>query len=419
MAQRGRDFAFTRFVAEHRSLLTSVALLMFADHRRAEDVVQWSLAEVYRRWPRQLDPRLAALRLVLHAMPEDVALPWRRQRSVELVDALQRPAEQPSIVADLATLSAEPRRVLILQHLCRLPVSDIAAVSGSSEARVEAWAQQAEADLARLGPERLAPGRLREELAGTLEPQPDTTEVDLEGIAATDLAHGRLLDRRRRFRSAVLVTAVLVALTLGAAQLVTLQQMRQERAQRPQQETARSSAPSPVSPAVTPRPACDMETQSCQDAILRRWGTEVASIATSYVDPRRTYFSGGSSSLNGRYDANSWWRGQVGALELDLAPKRRGATAVHLEIAATSDSATPCGQRTGQPCTAMHSRDKISLSATRAIGMSRGMEVQYVAEDEHVISAIARNTSGSKELEITEEQLVALVSDPRLRLPPL
>jgi DNA-directed RNA polymerase specialized sigma24 family protein len=418
MAQRGRDFAFTQFVAGHRSLLTSVALLMFADQRRAEDVVQSSLAEVYCRWPRHLDPRLAALRLVLHAMPEDVALPWRRQRSVELVDALQRPAEQPSIVAELARLSAEPRRVLILQHLCRLPVSDIAAVSGASEARVEAWAQQAEADLARLGPERLAPGRLREELTGTLEPQPYTTD-DLEGIAATDLAHGRLLDRRRRFRSAVLVTAVLVAVTLGAGQLVTLHQMRQERAQRPQQQTARSLAPPPVSPAMTPRPVCDMQTQSCRDAILRRWGTEVASIATSYVDPRRTYFSGGSSLLNGRYDANSWWRGQVGALELDLAPKRRGATAVHLEIAATSDSATPCGQRTGQACTAMQSRDKIRLSGTRAIGMSRGMEVQYVAEDEHVISAIARNTSGSNELEITEEQLIALVSDPRLRLPPL
>jgi hypothetical protein len=67
----------------------------------------------------------------------------------------------------------------------------------------------------------------------------------------------------------------------------------------------------------------------------------------------------------------------------------------------------------------MQPRDKIRLSATRAIGISRGMEVQYVAEDEHVISAIARNTSGSNELEITEEQLIALVSDPRLRLPPL
>ena len=145
----------------------------------------------------------------------------------------------------------------------------------------------------------------------------------------------------------------------------------------------------------------------------------MARIATSYVDPQRTYFSGGSSSLNGRYDLNSWWRGQVGALELDLAPKRPGATEVHLEIAASEDSATVCGRRTGNTCSSRHFMDGNTFTITDTTDLSQGLEVQYSPVDRQVVSVVARNTGGGRELGVTASQLMDLVSDPRLRLPPL
>lgn len=424
MAEQARDDAFVRLVAEQRGLLGSAARLMFADPRRAEDVVESALAQLYRTWHRHADPRLAALRLVLHATPEDVALPWRRDGNVELVDGAPEPTDQHAIVADLASLSEDLRRAVILRHLCRLPAPDAAAVIDTDPAHAETWLGIAETELARLDPKRLQPGGLHRELAEAAGPHGrdigvGTAEGDGDAdVGASDLAHGRLLVHRRRLRSAVLVAAILVAGLLGVAQLASLQQVRQERADSGSPGAATpSSSRSPLPQTSFPQGACD--TQPCRDAILRRWRTEVAGIATSYVDPRRAYFTGGSSSVNGRYDLNSWWRGPVGALELDLSLKRAGATRVRLEIAATSDSATPCGQRTRQTCVVTHSKDRTRVRATRTTGMSRGIEVQFSAPDEQVISVVARNVSGGERLEITKEQLMGLVTDPRLRLPPL
>ncbi|MET1006985.1 MAG: hypothetical protein ABWX96_15665, partial [Propionibacteriaceae bacterium] len=127
MANRSHDAAFAEFVSGERSRLLGAAFLMFGTPRRAEDVVQSSLAYLYGAWPGRSDARTVALYQILHTTPGRLVLPWQRGERIELVDSsVDRPLLPPGIVTDLADLSAEARRVLILERYVQLPSVQIA-----------------------------------------------------------------------------------------------------------------------------------------------------------------------------------------------------------------------------------------------------------------------------------------------------
>ncbi len=81
------------------------------------------MARLYDNWPVEEDPRDIALRRVLDARPSQFDVPWVRPSRVELVDAATPGLNPPmGIVADLAALDVDQRRVVILQHVAGVPL---------------------------------------------------------------------------------------------------------------------------------------------------------------------------------------------------------------------------------------------------------------------------------------------------------
>ena len=397
MRDRSQQDAFTAFVAAHRPVLLGAALLMYGSPERAEDVVSATLATLYGTWRTAADPGREALQRVLLAQPHQLRPSARSGERFELVDGGGRTLAT-GVVGDLARLSDQARRVVVLESYVELPRPETAELLGLDEEQAAELSVEARARLTEQEPERADDGHLTEEL---------TAAVGLATLASDpghDLANGRALVRRRTLRRASVVATLVVALVLGITQLVP--------ARAPDQDTL---AVAPTSS--RPSPTCDTRQTTCQADVVRAWRQQMAEVTRSYVDPDRDYFSGYTYSYDDLYDSQDFWRGRGGVLGFDLFRLNGGSTEVYVQIATSAKFAVPCGLRTRQRCSTMRFMDGNVFTLTETTYADEGLEVQYSPEGNEVITVIARNTTKGKGLPVGRAELVSLVLDDRLRLP--
>ena len=392
MSMGAREEPFAAFVDAYRERLIGTAALVHLVPERAPALVDAALARVYVAWPRLDDPYGTALRSILdpgHLPPADRA---RGATTFELVDVA--PSEiraTGDLWSELAALTADERRILVLASFTRLPVGEIARVLDRPLDDVAAQLATATRQLAGSGSAR--PRRLAAEL---------TAAVHATATRAAAPAGPRLL-RRRRLQIAAVAAALLVLATFGIRQAIP--------------------PPSPVAAAgpaaSTPAAPCDTTQAACRADIVSAWRGEMADVISEYLDPRGEYFTGYSYSYTEDYLGSGFFDGAGGALALDLYRMREGATEVRLQIATSREYAMRCGQLTGRTCSAVRFMDGNRFLLTDPFDVAHGLEAQRRPEGTYVITLVARNTSKAKtELPVTRADLITVISDPRLRLPP-
>src|SRR5581483_3023827 len=149
---------FDRFVADSTNTLLRTAYLIVWDLGEAEDLVQETLFEVARRWPRvrRMERPLAYARRILvnRALSGSARRTRRRQ---ELTEAM--PSEPAALVevglADelmdaLAALPPRQRAVLVLRYFLDLPEAEVAAAMKCSLGTVKSTASRGLARLEQL-----------------------------------------------------------------------------------------------------------------------------------------------------------------------------------------------------------------------------------------------------------------------------
>jgi DNA-directed RNA polymerase specialized sigma24 family protein len=394
-----RDEEYAAVVERERPLLQATAYLLMGDPVQAERVVQLAFAQLYGRWPRA-SPRVEAIRVVVQTARAPVHLPWESRERVELIDGPPPVAAAEPIVADLRTLGYDQRVAIVLESYSGLRTPEIADILGRSVSGVHLLAGQAREVLAINQPDRTNDETLLSELQDAIP-----YELRESHGSADDLSHGRRLSYGRWLRrgSATLVAVVLVI--VAAALLI------------PTRQPVPQAAPSvPIS---TPSSQnCDPATTDvCRWKILFKWRSDMAEIATSYLDPKGDYFSGFGYAYDTRYDMPSFWAGDGGALALEMFRLDKGATEVYVQIATSHKFAVPCGTTTHQHCLALRFMDGNRFMLTDSTVNNGGIEVQYSPSGDEVITVIARNTQRGQVLDVGSGDLIRLVQDPRLHLP--
>ena len=94
-----------------------------------------------------------------------------------------------------------------------------------------------------------------------------------------------------------------------------------------------------------------------------------------------------------------------------------GATEVYLQVATDDRSAVRCGEITRHRCQSQRFLDGNRFTLTTSTTVEQGMEVQYRPDGKQVVTVAARNTTRGERLKLGRGELLALVQDPRLRLP--
>lgn len=398
-----RDTDFVAVIDRERPLLHGTARLLLDDAETADPVLDAVLAHLYGRDLPPATLRLEALRgLVSPERPEP--LPWSQAPAFELVDSPGNLGRvRASILSDLARLTREQRIAIVLERYTQLPSVQIADLLGRPVDEVLVLARQAQAGLAAGRPDRTDDQTLAEELRAVATGTP-------LGSGRDDLAHGRRLIRRRLLRRGAVAVAAVVVLVLALTQL------------RPT-EAPVTEAPVPTVVATTatpsPEPSCDVSERPCQAAILRDWRDEMGLVISYRLDRDKRYFTGYSFSYDRRYETPGIWTRSGGSLGLEMFRLDRGATEVYLQIATSREAAVRCGVTTGNPCVSMRFMDGNRFIVTDTTSVVDGLEVQYSPNGDQVITVIARNTTRGQKLALDRSDLIDLVQDPRLRLPPI
>ncbi|MFL6065571.1 MAG: RNA polymerase sigma factor [Friedmanniella sp.] len=408
MALSSEDQAFVAFAESSSRVLAGCALLMTGEPKGARRLAQTVLA---RRYPPHGTPDellTAALRELVRPQPSLFRPPWLHEAGLELVDTDAAHPPAP-LLGELQRLLPEQRASLVFSLYAQLEPAEVAAVLGTDVSTVQQWVGQAHQLLAARRPERLQPRRLAEELRKSADGHLDEGEVS---AARSDLEHGQQLRRSRRVRRASAVAAAVLVVLVGAVALLGGRTVTPEAASSP--PPAARSAPAPV-PHVSA--TCDVRNGICQATVMREWRGEMSRIAASYVDPQGVYFTGYSFSYTPRYESTAFWARRGGALGLDMFRLRGGATEVYLQVASDYRTAVRCGQITGRPCQSQRFLDGNRFTLTMSTDVAQGIEVQYRPDGDQVITVVARNTTRGASLKVTRAQLIALVQDPRLRLP--
>jgi DNA-directed RNA polymerase specialized sigma24 family protein len=390
-----RDEPFAAFVHAHRSTLLGTAALIHLDFERAGELLEAVLANLYASWPRLDDPYGSALRAVLRPGSDGIALNDHAVERFELLDVAARPplTSDHVILTELAALSADERTVLVLASYTRVPLAQIAALMDRDVSEVIAVSRAATDRLQTMvrvhGCRRLS-AELAEAAALTSAP------------AVADARPGRALLRRRRLRLVAASVAMLLAAGVGIGQAV------------PRKDSVPLTAPR-VSVSPSPKPPCDVSNQRCRVALISKWRSDMDYLISLYLDPNGTYFTGHSHFYSAAY-----WDGAGGAFGLNLYRARGGATEVFLEIATSRQDAIRCGQLTGRVCRGERFMDGNRYTLTDDLTTrTPGMEAQHRPAGTYVITIVVRNTSkAGRKLPVTRGDLIRLISDPRLKLPP-
>ena len=402
MPTRTDEVNFATFVAARRPMLQGIAFLMYGNLGLARTIVDVTMARLYDDWPVEDDPLDITLRRVLDAHPSQVDVPWDRPIRVELVDAATPGTASPmGIVADLAALDRDERRVLILQHSAQVPLPRIPPLVDRTLGEVQQLARSARHKLVAADGDRARDDVLAAQLA-------EVIPYDLrEGFSAdVDIAHGKQLIRQRMFRRlavAIAAVLVLVGVVIWA----------------PREPLNVSTAPPPTPIPVQPRPMppCPISDNGCQVDVLGAWRAQMADVVTSYLDPEKSYFDGVGHGSEPIYETPSFWDGRGGALGFDLFSRGPGATLVYVQVASDRRLAIRCGDLTGQRCISQRFLDGNRFSLTETTYAAEGLEVQFAPNGTEVVTVVARNSTRGHALGITRGDLIKVVQDSRLRLP--
>ena len=400
-----RDEEYAAVAERERPLIQATAYLLTGDPAETERIVQLVLAQLYGRWHGMPHPRVEAIRAVVRAARAPVHLPWDDRKRVELIDGPPAGPAAARIVGDLQMLTYDQRVAIVLDHYAGLSSGQIAQILHRPVDEMLLLSGQARAVLATGRPDRVSDEALAQELGEAI---PD--DLPESHDSTDDLSHGRQLNQRRwLLRGSVALVAVLLILVAAGA-LLPMRRPVQPVRSAPQ---AGSSVPRPA-PSENCNPAT---TPACRSKILFKWRSEMAEVASTYVDPSGEYFSGFGYYYNNRYDMPSFWSGQGGALGFEMFRLDKGATEVYLQVATNRKFAVRCGATTGQQCLSFRSMDGNSYLMTDSTLRSQGIEVQYSPSGEQVITVIARNTQRGQILEISRGDLIKLVQDERIQLP--
>jgi DNA-directed RNA polymerase specialized sigma24 family protein len=398
---------YVAVVDRERPLIQATAYLLTGDPVQAERLVQLVFAQLYGWSPTTQHPRVEALQALIRAARGPVRLPWEHRKRFELVDGPSPVPAGAPIIADLGRLSYEQRVAIVMDRYAGLSSGQIAEIIQRPVDAVLQLVQQARAVLAVGHRERVNDEALAQQLNAAVP-----YDLLKSRGSTDDFAHGRQLLRRRwLLRSSAALAAVLL-IVLAAGIFLPTRRPLQPVGSIPQ---AQSSSSLPTS---TPLANCDpATTPACRSTILFKWQSEMAEVASSYLDPSREYFSG-----FGYYDNNSdgtpgFWSGSGGALGFEMFRLDEGATEVYLQVATSRKFAVRCGATTGQQCIGFRFMDGNSYLMTDSLLRPQGIEVQYSPSGQEVISVIARNTRRGQVLEISRGDLIKLVQDERLHLP--
>ncbi len=406
-----RDREFAAFVETDRALLQRCAYLLTGHRQAAEDLVDNTLAELYHRWNRTRTPRRDALTLLYRTDPDRVRLPWVPRARFELLEGAPRPDPVPPIVTDLLGLAPEQRLALICERVVQLPSVEIATVLGTGVDEVLRESQAARNALVGRRSERADDATLRAELGAAV---PAELHV---GHGHDDAAHGRLLRRRRGTRRALVLLAVLAVALVGLTQLRPAQAPTSTA---PTSTAPTSTAPPPtvtISPTPTPLVRCGAADRACQAEVVRAWRAAMSEVVLSHLDPQGRYFNG--SSYYARDQAPDLWRTGRGALALEFYRVGSGSTELYLQIATTRAEAPRCGTITHSTCSSVRFMDGNRFILSDHVDLARGLEVQYRPDGSDVITVVARPNAKGKAFGLERGDLITLIQDPRLRLPPL
>lgn len=402
-----RDEPFAAFVSAYRARLLGTAALIYLEPERAGPLVDAVLAQVYAAWPRLDDPYAYAVRGVLSPAWAGVQLPGEAVTRFELIDVdAARPRPEDGILSELAALSEDERRVLVLASYTHLPLVEIAAVLGRDVSDVVAQLRAATHRLQSM-PRLHGRRRLTAELAAAA---PVANSAMGRPSAPDAPRAGRSLLRHRRLRTLAVAAALVVLVGFAVRQAVPL--LGSVASSGPQVSPRVSGSPSEM-------PPCDTSDPRCRANIVSGWRTEMARVISSHLDPDGDYFTGYSYSYTEGYQGSGFWDGGGGALGLDLYRMTGGATEVYLQIATSRSYAIRCGEMTKRPCQSVRFMDGNRFTLTDPSTVVQGLEAQHRPEGTFVITIVARNTSrASRELPVTRADLIELIADPRLRLPP-
>jgi RNA polymerase sigma-70 factor (sigma-E family) len=151
---RVRDDEFVEFVQRSSVPLRRMAFLMCGDWHRAEDLVQTTLAKLYRAWSRVrgIDQREAYARQVLVRTAIDESRRfWRRERTSGELPERASPAVDSDLSIDLrralAALPVRQRATVVLRHWEDLPVHEVARLLRCTEGTVKSQSAKALAAL--------------------------------------------------------------------------------------------------------------------------------------------------------------------------------------------------------------------------------------------------------------------------------
>ena len=400
-----RDEEYAAVVDRERPLIQATAYLLTGDPVRAERLVQLVFAQLYGRLPTVHHPRVEALKVLVRAARGPVKLPWEHRKRFELMEGPPPVPAVAPIMADLGRLSYEQRVAIVLDGYAGLSTGQIAEILQRPVEAVLGLAQQALVALAAGHRDHTSDEALAQQLNAALP-------YDLLKSSGSndDLAHGRQLIHRRRLRrgSATLVAVLLIVLAAGMF-------LPTRRPVQPVGSVPQVQSSVPIS---TPPGNCDpATTPACRSTILFKWRSEMAEVATSYLDARGEYFSGFGYRYNSRYDTPSFWSGQGGALAFEMFRLDNGATEVYLQVATSRKFAVRCGATTHKKCLGFHPMDGNTYLLTDSTLADGGIEVQYSPSGHEVVTVIARNTQRGQILEISRGDLIKLVQDERLHLP--
>jgi hypothetical protein len=402
MPTRTDEVGFATFVAALRPLLQGIAYLMYGNLDRAGAVVDATMARLYDNWPVDEDPRDLALHQVLEARPSELDVPWIRRNRVELVDTATPGVNPPmGIVADLAGLDVDERRVLILQHVAQIPLPLIPRLVDRTRDEVRELAIRARDRLLAADPDRAREAVLSAQLAEAIPYElREGAPVDI------DISHGKQLIRQRMLRRLAATMAVVLVL-VGVAIWAPRERLN-----------ASTSPPAPIpAPVQTqPGPPCARSDSGCQVHVLGVWRADMAEVVTSYLDPRSRYFDGVGHGSEPFYETPGFWEGHGGALGFNLF-SRTGATVIYVQVASNSDAAIECGELTGQQCVSHRFMDGNTFTFTDVTYPTEGLEVQFTPNWPQVVTVVARNTSKGRSLNISSGDVMKLLQDSRLLLP--
>lgn len=400
-----RDEEYAAVAERERPLIQATAYLLTGDPAETERIVQLVLAQLYGRWHGMPHPRVEAIRAVVRAARAPVHLPWDDRKRVELIDGPPAGPAAARIVGDLQMLTYDQRVAIVLDHYTGLSSGQIAQILHRPVDEMLLLSGQARAVLATGRPDRVSDEALAQELGEAIP-----YDLPESHDSTDDLSHGRQLNQRRwLLRGSVAIVAVLLILVAAGALLPMRRPVQPVRSAPQAGSSVPRSLPSEnCNPATTP---------ACRSKILFKWRSEMAEVASTYVDPSGEYFSGFGYYYNNRYDMPSFWSGQGGALGFEMFRLDKGATEVYLQVATNRKFAVRCGATTGQQCLSFRSMNGNSYLMTDSTLRRQGIEVQYSPSGEEVITVIARNTQRGQILEISRGDLIKLVQDQRIQLP--